>query len=184
MHVVSVNVGLPRVIEWHGRDVETAIWKEPIEGRVAVRGVNLVGDGQADRRVHGGVAKAVYSYAAEDYAWWADTLGRPFTPGTFGENLTLAGVDLSGAEIGSRWRIGTALLEISQPRFPCFKLGVRMGDASFVPEFELAARFGAYFRIVEEGDVGAGDAVELVAAAPRGASTIREVGIAGLRRAG
>src|SRR5215831_7047103 len=105
MKVVSVNVGLPRVVEWYGRRVETAIWKEPVEGRVAVRGVNLAGDGQADLRVHGGRDKAVYSYAAEDYAWWSDALGLSLGPGTFGENLTFEGVDLSGAEIGSRWRV-------------------------------------------------------------------------------
>jgi MOSC domain-containing protein YiiM len=184
MHVVSVNVGLPRVVEWHGRRVETGIWKEPVEGRVAVRGVNLDGDGQADLRVHGGRDKAVYSYAAEDYAWWSDALGRTLGPGTFGENLTVAGIDLSGTQIGSRWRVGTALLEVSQPRFPCFKLGIRMGDAAFVKEFEHAERFGAYFRIVEDGDVGAGDAITLEAPAARGARTIHEVGAAGLRRAG
>jgi MOSC domain-containing protein YiiM len=184
MHVVSVNVGLPRVVEWHGRMVETAIWKEPLDGRVAMRGINLDGDGQADRRVHGGPDKAVYSYAAEDYAWWSDELGRTLGPGTFGENLTLAGVDLSATEIGSRWRVGTALLEVTQPRFPCFKLGIRMGNAGFVQQFELAARFGAYFRIVEDGEVGAGDAIERVASGPLDARTIREVGVAGLRRAG
>jgi MOSC domain-containing protein YiiM len=184
MYVVSVNVGLPRVVEWHGRNVETAIWKEPVEGRVAVQGVNLVGDGQADLRVHGGPDKAVYSYALEDYSWWSDALGRSLAPGTFGENLTFAGVDLSGAEIGSRWRVGSALLEVSQPRFPCFKLGIRMRDAGFVKQFARAARFGAYFRIVDDGEVGAGDLIELVGSAPAGALTIREVGVAGLRRAG
>jgi MOSC domain-containing protein YiiM len=111
-------------------------------------------------------------------------LGRALEPGTFGENLTVAGVDLSAAEVGSQWRIGTALLEVSQPRFPCFKLGMRMGDAGFVEQFERAARFGAYFRIVEDGDVGAGDGIELVASAPPSARTIREIGVAGLRRAG
>jgi len=184
MHVVSVNVGLPRVVEWHGRNVETAIWKAPVEGRVPVRGVNVDGDGQADLRVHGGPDKAVYSYAVEDYAWWSDALGRTLASGTFGENLTVAGVDLSGAQVGSRWRVGTTLLEVTQPRFPCFKLGIRMGDAGFVEQFERAARFGAYFRIVEDGEVGAGDGIELVASAPPGAPTIREIGVAGLRRAG
>src|SRR5215471_10699563 len=99
MRVVSVNVGLPRVVEWHGRDVETAIFKEPVDGPVAVRGVNVVGDGQADLRVNGGPNKAVYAYAIEDYAWWSDELGRSLLPATFGENLTFSGVDLSGAEI-------------------------------------------------------------------------------------
>jgi len=184
MHIVSVNVGLPRVVEWHGRNVETAIWKEPVQGRVAVRGENVVGDGQADLRVHGGRDKAVYSYAVEDYTWWSERLGRELGPGTFGENLTTEGIDLSAAPIGSRWRVGTALLEVSQPRFPCFKLGIRMGDAGFVKEFERAARFGAYFRILEAGDVAAGDEIVAEADAPPGAPTIQEVGLAGLRRAG
>jgi MOSC domain-containing protein YiiM len=104
----------------------------------------------------------VYSYAAEDYAWWSDALGRTLGPGTFGENLTVAGVDLSGAEIGSRWRVGTALLEVTQPRFPCFKLGIRMGDADFVDRFEEARRPGTYLRIARAGDVGAGDAINVV----------------------
>ena len=183
MHLVSVNVGLPRLVEWHGRAVQTAIWKEPVDGRIAVRGVNVVGDGQADLRVHGGRDKAVYSYAVEDYAWWSDQVGRQLAPGTFGENLTTEGIDLSATPIGSRWRVGTALLEVSQPRFPCFKLGIRMGDAGFVKEFERAARFGAYLRILEEGEVGAGDEIVVVAAGDPDAPTIRDVGLAGLRRA-
>ena len=181
MHVVSVNVGVPRIVEWRGRNVETAIWKEPVHGRVAVRGVNLAGDGQADLRVHGGRDKAVYSYGVEDYAWWSELLGRDLAPGTFGENLTTAGIDLSSADVGSRWRVGSARLEVSQPRFPCFKLGIRMGDAAFVKEFERAARFGAYLRIVDEGDIGAGDAIE-IEAARAGSPTIRDVGLAALHR--
>jgi MOSC domain-containing protein YiiM len=184
MHVVSVNVGRPRVVEWHGREVETAIWKEPVVGRVVIEGVNVAGDGQADLRVHGGRDKAVYAYAVEDYAWWSEQLGRAVEPGTFGENLTVIGIDLSDAAIGSRWRVGTALLEVTQPRFPCFKLGIRMGDAGFVKEFERAARFGAYLRIVEDGDVGAGDEIVVSASTQPDAPTIRDVGIAGLRRAG
>jgi MOSC domain-containing protein YiiM len=184
MRLVSVNVGRPRIVEWHGREVETAIWKEPVAGRVVVRGVNVDGDGQADLRVHGGRDKAVYSYAVEDYAWWSEQLGRELGPGAFGENLTTEGIDLSAAEIGSRWRVGTARLEISQPRFPCFKLGIRMGDAGFVKEFERAARFGAYLRIVEEGEVGAGDDIVVEAVGEPGAPTIRAVGQAGLRQAG
>ena len=182
MHLVSVNVGLPRVVEWHGREVETAIWKEPVDGRVAVRGVNVAGDGQADLRVHGGHDKAVYSYAVEDYAWWSEQLGRELGPGTFGENLTTGGIDLSATEIGTQWRVGTARLEVSQPRFPCFKLGIRMGDAGFVKEFERAARFGAYLRILHDGDVGAGDEIVVEPSSLSGAPTIRDVGLAGLRR--
>lgn len=160
--VVSVNVGAVRTVEWHGRAVTTAIWKEPVDGRVTVRGVNLVGDDQADRRVHGGLDKAVYAYAVEDYAWWSAELGREMAPGTFGENLTVEGVDLGALVIGSRWLVGTTELEVSQPRQPCFKLGIRMGDAEFVDRFDDAARFGAYLRIVREGDVGAGDEITTI----------------------
>jgi MOSC domain-containing protein YiiM len=159
--VVSVNVGEQQDVEWFGRTVRTAIWKSPVEGRVRVRGVNLDGDDQADRRVHGGWDKAVYAYASEDYAWWAEQ-GEDVGPGTFGENLTTEGMDLSGAVLGERWRIGTTVLEVAQPREPCFKLGIRMGRASFKDDFAAAWRPGTYLRIIEEGDVGAGDAIELV----------------------
>jgi MOSC domain-containing protein YiiM len=158
-YVVSVNLGAVRTVEWHGRQVDTGIWKSPVDGRVALRGVNLDGDRQADPRVHGGPDKAVYAYAAEDYEWWSEELGRPVGPGTFGENLTVAGVELDGAPIGTRWRVGNTLLQVAQPRLPCFKLGIRMGDAEFVDRFEAARRFGAYLRIVEEGDVGVGDEI-------------------------
>jgi MOSC domain-containing protein YiiM len=157
---VSVNVGGVRTVEWYGRAVTTGIWKAPVAGRVAVRGVNLDGDDQADRRVHGGPDKAVYAYAVEDYAWWSEQLGHELGPATFGENLTVEGVDLGALVIGTRWRVGTTELEVAQPRIPCYKLGLRMGDADFVDRFGDAARFGAYFRIVREGDVGAGDEVE------------------------
>jgi MOSC domain-containing protein YiiM len=164
--VVSVNVGAVRTVEWHGRAVTTGIWKEPVPGRVAVRGVNLVGDDQADRRVHGGPDKAVYAYAVEDYAWWSNELGREpgqeLGPGTFGENLTVEGIDLGALVIGTRWLVGTTELEVAQPRQPCFKLGIRMGDAEFVDCFDEAARFGAYLRIVREGDVGAGDEITVI----------------------
>jgi MOSC domain-containing protein YiiM len=159
--VVSVNVGGVRTVEWYGRAVTTGIWKAPVDGRVAVRGVNLDGDDQADRRVHGGPDKAVYAYAVEDYAWWSEQLGRELGPATFGENLTMEGVDLGKLVIGTRWRVGSTELEVAQPRIPCFKLGLRMGDAGFVDRFGDAARFGAYFRIVREGDVGAGDEIEI-----------------------
>ncbi|HEY7071184.1 MAG TPA: MOSC domain-containing protein [Acidimicrobiales bacterium] len=158
--IVSVNVGRPRQVEWHGRTVTTAIWKNPVPGRVLVEGVNLAGDDQADRRVHGGETKAVYAYAAEDYAWWAEQLGEALRPGTFGENLTLAGVDLRALVVGERWRAGTAVLRVTEPRFPCFKLGIRMGDAAFVDRFGAARRSGSYFAIERAGMVGAGDAME------------------------
>ena len=175
--VVSVNVGRPRVVEWHGRAVESGIWKEPVTGRVAVRGVNVEGDGQADRRVHGGRDKAVYAYALEDYAWWAERLGRDLEPGTFGENLTVEGVDLGAVVIGTRWNVADVVLEVSEPRLPCFKLGMRMGDAGFVDEFERAERFGTYLRIVAEGTLGAGDAID-VDERDRPGITIHELGTA------
>jgi MOSC domain-containing protein YiiM len=158
--VLSVNVGVPRTVEHNGRRVSTAIWKQPVAGRVAVRGVNLDGDDQADRSVHGGVDKAVYSYAREDYEWWEGELDRVLGAGTFGENLTLSGVDISAAVIGERWQVGPTVLEVSEPRFPCFKLGIKMDDPRFLKRFAAARRPGAYLRIVEEGEVGAGDAVE------------------------
>src|SRR5919205_1072755 len=120
--VISVNVGTPREVDTGRRIVRTAIWKHPVEGRVPVRGVNLAGDDQADRSVHGGPDKAVYAYAAEDTEWWERELGRQLGPGTFGENLTVRGLDVTGALIGERWRIGTALLEVTAPRIPCWKL--------------------------------------------------------------
>jgi MOSC domain-containing protein YiiM len=174
--IVSVNVGMPRVVEWHGRAVESAIWKEPVTGRVAVRGVNVDGDAQADLRVHGGVDKAVYAYAAEDYAWWSEQLGREIGPATFGENLTTDGIDLNALAMGTRMHVGGAILEVSGPRMPCFKLGMRMGDADFVDEFEQAERFGAYFRIIAEGDVGAGDEI-IVQPLGRAGITVRELGV-------
>ena len=162
-HIVSVNVGRPRTVDWQGRKVTSAIWKEPVRGLVAVGGVNVAGDDQADRRVHGGPDKAVYAYSVEDYSWWAQQLG-PLEPATFGENLTTAGIDLGASHIGDRWRVGSALLEVSQPRQPCFKLGMRMNDESFPGVFERARRPGAYLRIVEEGTLQPGDAIDVTPA--------------------
>ena len=162
--VVSVNVGMPRDIEWAGRTVRTAIWKEPTDQRVPVEHDNLAGDQQADLRVHGGPDKAVYAYSAEDYRWWEERLGAPLDPGTFGENLTTVGLELDHAVIGEVWAIGTALLQVAQTRQPCFKLGIRMGDAGFVEEFDRARRFGVYLRIMDAGDVGVGDGISLVSA--------------------
>jgi MOSC domain-containing protein YiiM len=159
--LISVNVGLPQVVDTGSRLVETAIWKHPVEGRVAVQGVNLVGDRQADLSVHGGPDKAVYAYALEETRLWERELGRELGAGAFGENLTTEGIDVSGAVLGERWRIGTTLLEVVQPRLPCFKLGLKMEDPGFLRTFARASRPGAYLRIVEEGELGAGDAIEL-----------------------
>jgi MOSC domain-containing protein YiiM len=159
--LISVNVGLPKVVDTGSRQVETAIWKYPVEGRVAVRGVNLAGDRQADLTVHGGPDKAVYAYAIEETRLWEGELDRELGAGAFGENLTTEGVDVSGAVLGERWRIGTTLLEVVQPRLPCFKLGLRMGDPGFLRTFARASRPGAYLKIIEEGELGAGDPIEV-----------------------
>jgi len=164
--LVSVNVGVPRSVEWQGRRIRTAIWKDPVAGPVEVQGLNVAGDDQADRRVHGGTHKAVYAYGADDYAWWSDSLGIEVGPGWFGDNLTVEGFDLRAAWVGERWRIGTCTIEVSEPRMPCFKLGARMGSADFVDLFEAVGRFGAYLRIVEDGTVVAGDEVVRVARPP------------------
>ena len=174
--LLSVNVGRPRAVDTGRRTVRTAIWKQPVDGRVAVRGVNLDGDDQADRTVHGGPDKAVYAYGLDETRAWEAELGRHLGPGAFGENLTVEGLDVSGALLGERWRIGTTLLEVVQPRLPCFKLGLRMQDPRFVKRFGEASRPGAYLRIVEEGELGAGDLVEVeVDALPDHAVTVRLV---------
>jgi MOSC domain-containing protein YiiM len=161
--IVSVNVGTPRPISVRrGRPMMSAIGKLPVEGPVRVEGVNLAGDDQADRRVHGGPDKAVYAYAREDSDWWAEQLGREIVDGMFGENLTTEGVDVSGAVVGERWRVGTVELEVCQPRLPCSKLGLRFGDLKMVKRFGQASRPGAYLRIVTEGEVRAGDELTVV----------------------
>jgi MOSC domain-containing protein YiiM len=160
--VVSVNVGWPRPVDRDGKPASTAIWKSPVTGRVAARGVNLAGDEQADRAVHGGHDKALYAYSIEDTRWWERELGRAIGPGGFGENLTVEGLDLIASVVGERWDVGTAVLEVSEPRLPCWKLGLRMGDASFPKRFTRAVRPGTYLRIVEAGDIGAGDVVRVV----------------------
>jgi MOSC domain-containing protein YiiM len=160
--VLSVNVGGIRQFDYHGRPAVSAIWKSPVAGRVAARGVNLEGDDQADRSAHGGPDKAVYAYAIEDMRWWKLELGHALEHGQFGENLTTEGVDVTGALVGERWKIGSAVFEVSEPRVPCWRLAVRMEDNLFPRRFAQAGRSGTYLRIVEEGDLGAGDAVEVI----------------------
>jgi MOSC domain-containing protein YiiM len=160
--VASVNVGRPRTIRWRGREVTTAIWKEPVAGRLPVRGVNVAGDEQADRSVHGGADKSLYAYGLDDYRWWEATLGRPVGPGSFGDNLTVTGLDPSDALIGERWAVGGTVLEVTAPRIPCYKLGIRMGDDAFPRRFAAAVRPGTYLAIVQEGAIGAGDPLEVV----------------------
>ena len=160
--VESVNVGTPRTMEWQGREFETSICKTPVRQRVAVRGVNIDGDDQADRDVHGGDYKALYAYGRGDLDWWSRELGRRLEAGTFGENLTIDAMQVSSALVGERWKIGSTVLEVTQPRFPCFKLAARMGNPHFLRQFGAAGRPGAYLRIVDEGEIGAGDRVEIV----------------------
>lgn len=162
MHVVSVNVGPPRVVSWRGEWVSTAIFKEPVGGPVAIEGDNLIGDEQADLTVHGGPDKAVYVYPAEHYPFWAQELGRDLSWGSFGENLTVKGLPLEDElAIGDRLRIGSARFEVAQPRQPCFKLGLRFGDPLMVKRFLAAGRSGYYLRIVEAGTLSAGDPIEI-----------------------
>ena len=160
--VLSVNVGPIEVIEHHGRRVPTGIFKQPVDGRVAVRGVNIDGDDQADRDNHGGPDRAVYAYSAEDLSWWDTELDRVLSPGTMGENLTTSQIDVTGAVIGERWKVGSAVFEVAAPRVPCFKLGIRMGDPRFPLRFARAGRPGAYLRIVEAGEIGAGDQIDVL----------------------
>jgi len=172
--VLSVNVGTAREFDYNGRPARSAIWKSPVLGRIAARGVNLAGDDQADRTAHGGPDKAVYAYAVEDARWWEQEIGRALAAGEFGENLTTLGIDPNQALIGERWQIGTTVLEVSEPRIPCWRLGVRMNDKMFPRRFTEALRPGAYLRIVVEGDVGAGDEIR-VAERPDHDLTVRDV---------
>jgi MOSC domain-containing protein YiiM len=167
MTVVSVNVGLPITVRTKKREVTTGIVKRPVEGRVAIRRLNLDGDRQADLTVHGGPAKAVYAYPLEHYAYWAGELGGKVPLGAFGENLTIAGLPLEDeAAVGDRFRVGTAELVVTQPRIPCFKLGVRFGREDIVKRFLASGRSGYYLAVAVEGDVGAGDDVELLTRDP------------------
>ena len=160
--VLSVNVGGVRQFEYHGRPAVSAIWKSPVVGRVAARGVNLEGDDQADREAHGGPDKAVYAYAIEDARWWAEELGRSLEYGELGENLTTEGIEVTNALVGERWEIGSAVLEVSEPRVPCWRLAVRMEDNGFPRRFTKAGRPGAYLRIAVEGSLGSGDEIRVV----------------------
>ncbi|HMF15786.1 MAG TPA: MOSC domain-containing protein [Gemmataceae bacterium] len=172
--VLSVNVGMVREFEYSGRPARSAIWKSPVVGRIAARGANLAGDDQADRKAHGGPDKALYAYAVEDAHWWEQEIGRAFAYGEFGENLTTEGIDVNDALVGERWRIGTVVLEVSEPRIPCWRLGVRMNDKMFPRHFTEAMRPGAYLRIAIVGEVGAGDEISVVER-PDHDLTIRDV---------
>jgi MOSC domain-containing protein YiiM len=163
MKIVSVNVGLPREVEWKGFVVSTGIFKEPVGGPVAVRRDNLVGDRQADLTVHGGPNKAVYGYASEHHPYWQKQLPQMELPwGVFGENLTTEGLSEDSLHIGDVVRVGSAVLKVVQPRQPCYKLQVRFGRDDIIQRFLASGRSGYYFSIVEEGVVEAGAAIEVV----------------------
>jgi MOSC domain-containing protein YiiM len=172
--VLSVNVGRVREFDYNGRPAKSAIWKSPVAGRIAARGVNLEGDDQADRKAHGGPDKSVYAYAIEDLRWWEEKLGRSLQYAEFGENLTTEAIAVNDALVGERWAIGTAVFEVSEPRIPCWRLGVRMNDQGFVRRFTEARRPGTYLRIIVEGMVGAGDEIRIIET-PAHDLTIRDI---------
>ena len=164
MTLVSIQVGRPREVAHGESAVLTGIFKQPVHGPVMVRRLNLDGDGQADLVHHGGESKAVYAYSLDHYPWWRDTLGRDdLQHGQFGENLTIAGLDEAQLCIGDRLRIGGACFEISQPRVPCFKLGIRFGDKRLPRLFAASLRTGIYLRVLEEGAIEADQPVKVVA---------------------
>jgi MOSC domain-containing protein YiiM len=162
MHVETVNIGQIRTVQLGTRTITTAIWKSPAPGPLEVSGVNVRGDQQADLSVHGGVDKAVYAYSLEDTAWWERELGRSLGPGAFGENLSLRDADVNAARIGERWAIGSTILEVRQPRLPCFKLGLRHSDPLLPRKFARAGRPGAYLAIIQPGVIAPGDRVEVL----------------------
>jgi MOSC domain-containing protein YiiM len=172
--VLSVNVGSVREFEYGGRPAKSAIWKSPAVGRIAIRGINLAGDVQADREAHGGPDKVVYAYAVEDARLWQQQIGRSLEHGEFGENLTTQGIEVNDALVGERWQVGTTVLEVSEPRVPCWRLGVRMDDKTFPRQFTEALRPGAYLRLIVEGGIAAGDEIRVVERPAHGL-TIRDV---------
>jgi MOSC domain-containing protein YiiM len=164
MRLLSVNVSLPKDVPYRGQTVSTGIFKEHVDGRVMLRMLNLEGDRQADRTVHGGINKAVYAYPYEHYEYWSRELGRTdFAYGQFGENFTVSGMMEDAVRIGDVFRVGSALVEVTQPRSPCYKLGIRMGMESFPKTFLSSGRTGFYMKVLVEGDVGAGDMFERAA---------------------
>jgi len=162
MKLISVNVGLPRSVMSKGKSVTTSIFKDPVEGRVNLRSLNLDGDRQSDLTVHGGVDKAVYAYPSEHYDYWRRELPDVQLPwGMFGENLTVVGLFEDQVNVGDQFRIGSAELKVTEPRLPCYKLAVKFGRDDIIKRFLQSRRTGFYFAVVQEGEVGAGDSIEL-----------------------
>ena len=175
MKLLSVNVSQPKEVSYNGERIKTGIFKEPVSGRTMMRRLNLDGDGQGDPSVHGGVHKAVYVYPIEHYDYWKRELGRDdLTYGKFGENLTVEDMLEETVHIGDVFRIGEALVEVSQPRVPCFKLGIKMRNPRIVKPFLASERVGFYVRVLEEGEVGAGDAIERTKVG-EGQMTVKEI---------
>ena len=167
MKVVSVNTGLPREVTWHGMNVTTGIFKQPVEGRVALRKLNLDGDRQADLTVHGGEFKAVYCYPLEHYDYWRKELPDVALPmGSFGENFTTEGLLESSVYLGDRFSIGSAEVVATQPRLPCYKLGLKFQSDDMVKRFLASGRMGFYLAVTREGEVGAGDEIKVIARDP------------------
>ena len=163
MRLVSVNTGLPREVNWHGRIVTTGIFKQPIENHVAVRNLNLDGDRQADLTVHGGEYKAVYCYPVAHYDYWTrELLGRQLPMGMFGENFTTDGLLEDSVYIGDQFSVGSAEVIVTQPRLPCYKLGVRFQSDDMVKRFLASGRTGFYLAVTHEGEVGAGDEIKVI----------------------
>jgi MOSC domain-containing protein YiiM len=160
MKLLSVNCGLPRQVDWHGTTVTTSIYKEPVSGRIPLRTLNLDGDKQSDLTVHGGQYKAVYCYPVQHYEYWKAQLpGHGLPVGVFGENFTVEGFDENSVYIGDRFSVGTAEVVVSQPRLPCYKLGIRFGSDDMVKRFLASGLTGFYLAVLREGEVGAGDEI-------------------------
>jgi MOSC domain-containing protein YiiM len=175
MKLLSVNVSPPTEVVHGGKTVTTAIFKEPVDGRGMLRTLNLDGDGQADLIGHGGICKAAYAYSVENYDYWKRALGRiDFAFGQFGENFTVEGMLEDEIHVGDVFRVGDALVEVTQPRVPCHKLGIKMGLLGFEKRFLASCRVGFYLRVLEEGEVGAGDAFDRVRTDPE-RMTVREI---------
>ena len=163
MKILSLHVGLPREVIWQGKVVTTGIFKEPVKGPVMLRRLNLDGDGQADLTVHGGASKAVYVYPSEHYAFWrAELPGMDLPWGMFGENFTTEGLLETAVYIGDRFRIGETEVMVTEPRMPCYKLGIKFGRADIIKRFLASRRTGFYFAVVREGMVSAGNALKLI----------------------